>query len=206
MNIYLIRHGETLLNQSNVHQYSTTPLSDFGLQQAEMLAKRLKNSHIDVIYSSPMMRAKQTAQAIAQYSGKEIAILENLREFKRPSEIEGKFHLDPSVLEIKNEIRKNVGEKNWHYSDEENFYDVKNRALEVLESLKDEKNEHILLVTHGFLIKMILAACIFGEGLTVDAFDSMNKRMEISNTGISQCQFSQKSGWKVITVNDTTHL
>lgn len=206
MKLYLIRHGQTLLNQSNVHQYSTTPLSEKGLLQAEVLARRLEHAHIDRIYSSPMLRAQQTAQVISKYSKKELITLDELREVKRPSQIEGRTHTDPVVLEIKKKLKENAHQMDWHYSDEENFFDVKKRVLTVMKSLEKHEDDSILLVTHGTFIKMFLAVALFEEDLTLAEFENINATFEITNTGITEFELQENSFWKIVTVNDTTHL
>ncbi|MFX0210777.1 MAG: histidine phosphatase family protein, partial [Candidatus Hodarchaeota archaeon] len=63
LDIYLIRHADPagLPNHWSSH---TTPLSQFGIFQAEKLAKELKNHIFDVLVTSPFKRAKQTAEII----------------------------------------------------------------------------------------------------------------------------------------------
>ncbi len=206
MNVFLIRHGQTQFNQNNIHQYSTTPLSEQGFQEATRLANRLKEAEVGAIYSSPLMRASQTAEAISTVLGKQIIFLDELREIKRPTEIEGKSHSDPIVLQIKEGIKNNYGNKNWHHSDEENFWDIRARVEKLMQKLQVESVTDILLVSHGVVIKMFLSLCIFRESLTADEFLSLYENLSISNTGITHCQFTQDKGWKVVRVNDTTHL
>jgi len=66
--LYLIRHGETDANAAGVWQGSTdSSLNSRGLAQARALARRIARAQlpISVIYSSPLRRARQTAEAIA---------------------------------------------------------------------------------------------------------------------------------------------
>ncbi len=66
--IYFVRHGEVLDRKSIV--YARLPrfrLSERGLKEAEITAQFLKRERIGVIYSSPMLRARQTAQIIGSY-------------------------------------------------------------------------------------------------------------------------------------------
>lgn len=48
MKIFFVRHAESALNSSGVHQFSQTPLSEKGLKQAEVVAKRLRDGGADV--------------------------------------------------------------------------------------------------------------------------------------------------------------
>ena len=68
MKIYLVRHGETEWNRTNRFQgISDISLNARGKAQAEALAQALKDEPIDVVYSSPLTRARETAQAIRQF-------------------------------------------------------------------------------------------------------------------------------------------
>jgi probable phosphoglycerate mutase len=206
MNIFLIRHGQTLLNQDNRHQYSSTPLSEKGVKEVQSISKHLKEAKIDKIYSSPLVRAKQTAEAISQVTGKKVVYLNELKEIKRPSEIEGKSHFEPNVQKIKQSIKRNYESKNWHHSDEENFWDVKDRVFHLMKFMENENGYNILLVTHGVAIKMFLALCIFKKELTAKEFLAFYENISISNTGITHCRYENDFGWKVLRVNDMTHL
>ncbi|NOZ06449.1 MAG: histidine phosphatase family protein [Chloroflexi bacterium] len=66
--ILLVRHGESFWNRIGVYQGQIDiPLSDLGQIQAEAIADRLKSKHLDVIVSSPLRRAADTARKIARY-------------------------------------------------------------------------------------------------------------------------------------------
>jgi len=70
--IYLIRHGETDANVAGIWQGSTdSPLNERGLMQARALARRIAREQlpITVIYSSPLRRAHQTAEMVAEALG-----------------------------------------------------------------------------------------------------------------------------------------
>ena len=66
MEVIFVRHGETPLNAARVFQHPDTPLSERGLAQAEAAARRLESMNVHTIVSSDMMRARQTAEALAR--------------------------------------------------------------------------------------------------------------------------------------------
>jgi probable phosphoglycerate mutase len=79
--ILLIRHGETLWNQQGRMQgQNDSPLTALGLQQARLLARRLKNVRFAALYASDLGRAHQTARCIADETGHEIVADRGLRE------------------------------------------------------------------------------------------------------------------------------
>ena len=90
MKLYLVRHGQTEYNELSLHQHSNVELSDLGVKQAEILAKRFSKIPIDLIYSSTLKRAKDTTEIINRIINKKIVYLDSLKEKKNPSEIVGK--------------------------------------------------------------------------------------------------------------------
>ena len=64
--IYIIRHGKTELNQANVLQgRSDHPLNEEGVRQAKEAAAMLSGIRFSHVFSSPLIRAMQTAKIVA---------------------------------------------------------------------------------------------------------------------------------------------
>lgn len=81
LRLLLVRHGLTTANREDRWiGRSDPPLSEEGLTQAEALATRLAGEGLTAIYSSPQLRARQTAELIAQACGLEVWIEPGLRE------------------------------------------------------------------------------------------------------------------------------
>ncbi len=79
--IYLIRHCEAMGNLKRVFQGSTDcDISETGAKQLEYLKERFKNIRLDAVYSSPLIRARKTAEAVACGKGLEIITRRNLTE------------------------------------------------------------------------------------------------------------------------------
>jgi len=80
--VILIRHGETDWNaEGRIQGHLPIPLNDRGLAQAEALSARLANIPFVALYSSDLLRARQTAEAIGRSSGHEVCTDERLREW-----------------------------------------------------------------------------------------------------------------------------
>lgn len=80
--INLIRHGETDWNaEGRIQGHLPIPLNTRGREQAEALAVHLNDVPFDAVYSSDLLRARQTAEAIVRLSGHEILFDERLREW-----------------------------------------------------------------------------------------------------------------------------
>jgi probable phosphoglycerate mutase len=79
--VIVVRHGETRWNcESRFQGQSDSPLSELGERQARAVGERLATLHIDVLYSSDLGRALQTARLIAGTTGHEVVIDRRLRE------------------------------------------------------------------------------------------------------------------------------
>lgn len=65
MNLYVVRHGETVWNLENkVQGITDIPLTEKGKNEAEKLQNLVKSLNIDVVISSPLIRAKETAKIL----------------------------------------------------------------------------------------------------------------------------------------------
>src|SRR4030042_3488646 len=77
--IYLIRHGQTAWNREEIFRGRTdVPLDQTGLRQAELAGEYFKGKEIHAIYSSPLARAWQTAQKIANLYSLRVQPLEGI--------------------------------------------------------------------------------------------------------------------------------
>ena len=65
MNLYVVRHGETIWNKENrVQGVADVPLTDKGREEARKLQKLVETLNIDVVISSPLSRARETAKIL----------------------------------------------------------------------------------------------------------------------------------------------
>ena len=80
--IYFVRHGETDYNLEGIVQGQLDiPLNKKGIHQANEIKNKLKDLDIDIIFSSPLLRAKQTAEIINENLNVKIKYDERLKEF-----------------------------------------------------------------------------------------------------------------------------
>ena len=64
MKVYLVRHGQTDTNISNLYNFRGEDINQNGIQQAEKLKEKIKEMEFDIIYCSPLLRARHTADII----------------------------------------------------------------------------------------------------------------------------------------------
>lgn len=206
MKLYFVRHGESRLNAQKIHQHNDVDLSPKGIQQAKFVANRFRDIPIDIIISSSHLRAQQTAEEITLALKKQIFFTDLLGEIKRPTQLRGKHYDDPEAMHIKDMLLKNARLTDWHFSDEENFYDAKKRAEDFFKYLHLFKEENILAVTHGNFLRVLIGIVLLGESYDHEAFVRFNHVLNPVNTGITLCEVDKHGNWKLITWNDHAHL
>ncbi len=84
-NIILVRHGESIANAKKMSQgkqdeWIDTHLTEKGREEAEKVAQRLKKEKIEIIYSSDLKRARETAEAINKFHNVKIKFDDRLRD------------------------------------------------------------------------------------------------------------------------------
>lgn len=203
--IYFVRHGATDGNENNEFQHGIIPLSEMGLKQAQFVAERFKSIPVDVIIASDMNRATQTGDIIAKTLDKEVIHINLFQEVLRPSFVRGKRKDDPEVAKVMGEVKTNFENESWHHSDEENFYDIKNRAIKSLKYIQTRKEENIIVVTHGQFLIMLIAVMGLGENFTAKQFKLLHQFMIAKNTGITIVD-EHKGKYFLMTWNDYAHL
>ena len=143
--IYVVRHGETEWNAINkVLGRTDIPLNDRGIEQAEEMARSLKDVKIDVFLCSPLSRARQTADAISGETGMPYKTDDRL--------IEHDFGVFEGVNRFDAEYQKAKREYFVRYPGGESFFDL---AARVYPLIKELEGKNALLVTHGGICRII---------------------------------------------------
>ncbi len=207
MKIYFVRHGESVLNAANTHQFSHTLLSKNGERQAHTVAKRFESIKVDKTLTSDYKRAQQTAEIICKHNNFPLEIDEKLRERRWPSELMGRERNDLAIVTIKKLLLENAHDPSWHYSDEENLYDVEKRAEECLDKFNNEmKNgvDNLLVISHGTFIRTLILKMMLGN-IEKQTYYAFREFMVMNNTGITIVSWKDEM-WKLLTWNDYAHL
>ena len=148
--ILLARHGETDWNlERRVQGHTDRPLNATGLAQAEALAELLSSEPLVAVYASDLVRARETAEAVAQRLGLEVVVDAGLRE-KHFGTWEG-------LTDV--EIRERFPEAlPGTFGDGETTEAVAERAVAAYERIRARHpGGAVLIVTHGGALRAILA-------------------------------------------------
>ncbi len=132
MKIVIIRHAEP--------DYENDTLTDKGFREARMLGEYYKDTKKDVIYSSPLPRAKYTAEALA--NGQEIIIKDYLEEFWHPIHIDGKERHNWDFLPSEIERHPELVTHDFLTSDIAKEVDMKGLYDEVIKGFDETLKEH----------------------------------------------------------------
>ena len=79
--LLLVRHGETDWNaEGKLQGHTDRPLNEYGRRQAQVLAERLAEEHVDALYASDLARARETAEILGEKLGLPVGVDPDLRE------------------------------------------------------------------------------------------------------------------------------
>jgi len=206
MNIYFVRHGESTENAYHLVNPLDSALTDLGKSQSELVAKRFQNIKIDRIFCSNTKRAKQTAETINKYQKTIVEETELAGEQLPPTSIWGKKETDPKSEEFFNLRDKNIHDPKYRYADEETFEDFTSRVFKFLKKLENLEYKNILVIGHGYVLRTLVGYILFGEDYNSYNFVSLRDNFKTVNTGVTLCELSKETGWKLVTWNDYSHL
>ena len=153
MTLYLVRHGKTEYNIVKRYTGSTdVGLSDEDMLQAEKTAELLKDIHFDLIVSSPLLRAKITAETIAKYHKDTPMIFMDGFKERCFGDFEGKEYEDRSFIDFIC-LPENV-----HSAPDngEPIIEFDKRVGDSLNELSEKyPDKTVLVVAHGMVSRMI---------------------------------------------------
>lgn len=199
--LYLIRHGEALGNINRRFQGSTdAPLTDRGRQQTRCLENRFRDVPVDVIYSSPLQRAYDTAMAVSRATGCSPILIEPRLIEINGGEVEGMLW---------DEFPKRFPEEfdNWVNNPArfraphgETMEEVYKRVREgILHILRQNPGKRIAAATHGCAIRNALC---FLLGYPIQ---EMNRVPLAENTAVSAFEIEGERITPVY-LNDKSHI
>ena len=199
--ITLLRHGESVGNaESRWQGQADYPLTDIGRAQARALAERWKteDAKFDLIVTSPLMRAQETAEIVARALNAEVEsdplwLERDNGDFAglTPSEARQKFPPPPFYTPY--DFVGGDGEGDW-----ELFL----RAGQALHSLLRRNPARYLVVSHGGLLNQVMHAII---GVAPQA-NNAGTRFRFENTSFAQIiYFPSQHRWVIDRLNDRVH-
>jgi broad specificity phosphatase PhoE len=198
--LILTRKGETEANLRGVYQGQSVDshLTSRGEKQARLLGEALKEQYrVERILTSPLMRAKETARAVAEILGVKVEVDEDLIEMNF-GRFEGK-----TVSQAAREFPDAY--QTWKSSPSQGqmpggecFEDVLNRAGHFLEKTRERKEATLLAVTHDAALRALLT--LVEEKNPDQAWD-----YQLFNCSINEVDFTSAKP-RLVRLNGAEHL
>ncbi|MFG1173826.1 2,3-diphosphoglycerate-dependent phosphoglycerate mutase GpmB [Erwiniaceae bacterium CAU 1747] len=204
LQVYLVRHGETLWNAARrIQGQSDSALTAKGEVQAHQVGERVKSLGITHVIASDLGRTRRTAEIIADACGCDVTLDPRLRE------------LNMGVLEQRALDSLNPEEERWRKAlvdgtvngripEGESMSEMAERMHQALNAcLELPAGSRPLLVSHGMALGVLLSTIL---GLPANA----ERRLRLRNCSLSRIEYQESpwlaSGWVVETAGDITHL
>ena len=190
---FLVRHGaHDLLDRVLCGRMPGVSLNPIGREQAERAGRRLSQEHIDLVQSSPMQRACETAAPIAQHTGATLELAPALNEIELGKWTGRSFE----------EIKADPAWRQWNDTRHvarapggESMLEAQQRVIGHLDQVRTSyPDARVVLVSHSDMLRAII---LFYLGMSLDEFG----RIEISPGSISRLVVE---GWgaRILSLNE----
>ncbi len=199
--VYFVRHCESMANVTGIFSgWVDSDVSPKGMKQLEKLAKRFEEIKIDAIYSSPLIRAYKTAQAVNKSHNLHIEIHEGLKELNGGL-FEGEIWAGigkkyPELFDVWANMPWDFDIKNGE-SMRFVFNRVKNAVDEIV---RENVGKSIAITSHGCALRNYFC---FAKNLPIER---LNDIPWVDNTSITKIVFNENFEPKVIFENDAEHI
>ncbi|HXK33995.1 MAG TPA: histidine phosphatase family protein [Dehalococcoidia bacterium] len=162
--LYLIRHGQSASNEARLEGKPgehDPPLTKVGEEQARRLGERMAAYGVDAVYASPLQRAYNTGDAIAQRLGLKVQVIDDLQEINEP--MRGTVGPDPRVLPdglTHEDIKRRFEElPSWdNLPGSERSADFRARIVRAMDQIiADNPGKKVAVACHGGVIQSYVA-------------------------------------------------
>ncbi len=196
--LYLVRHGESCYNaEGRVQGQSDVPLSPLGEEQSEAVATALCRVPLTAIYSSPLLRARQTAERIAAHHGLPILFDDRLQEL-HAGIFQGKLRRELPLLFPEEYAAWSTGDPFYVIPGGQSRQQVRERGAAALRDIAARHTGHTAVVGHGALFRFALAALVAGENTL--------ELPPLANGSITTIAYAREGTFRLLAYNQVDHL
>jgi broad specificity phosphatase PhoE len=196
MDLVLVRHAEPVRTVAGTVDGPADPgLTPLGFEQAQRLADWLAHEAVDAVLSSPMRRARETAEPLAARLGLEVEIVEGLVEYDATSD----DYIPMDELQASGDPRwAAMVEGRWEEFGADPAHVFKARVAQAVEEIIGEHaGRRVVAVCHGGVVNCALASI-----LDIDRY----LWFEPAYTSISRVVASRSGIRSVVSLNERAHL
>ncbi len=199
--IILVRHAEAEGNAKRLFQgHSNAAVSEKGHKQLDLLALRCRNMACTAIYTSPLRRAKETAEAIRKFHAVPLYFEDGLMEING-GVWEGKPWKD--LPNLYPESARHWSMEPWNFAPEggETMHQVYDRIYQtVLEIASRHAGETVFVVSHGCAIRNLLCRLKYND------IEKLNEIIWCDNTAVTYIDFDDQLTPSLTMESDASHL
>lgn len=196
MELFLIRHAKTDWNDLGLWQGNTdVPLNETGFEQARKIAQRLSKQHVEVIYTSPLLRASQTALVISKTLNLPLFVDERLRECE--ISLWNGLTMQETLEKYRNEFIRWSTQPDAEINGVEPLQKVQNRILQFIEEIIKKPFGSVAVVSHALVLRTFICWVL---KLPLKE----HKNFKLDNASISLVEAQSKL--RLVYLNDTCHL
>ena len=199
MHLILIRHGETVWNKERRMQgHSDSPLSEKGLTQARLLARRMAQIKFDALYSSDSGRAHHTARHVAEATGHEIIVEPRLRE-RNFGVFEGCTREEMESKYPEDYARFKSRDQHFAMPRGESGVAFRQRAIACMDEIVAHHPQQLVVaVTHGLVLDVFYR-------LAMGIAPEERRIHDLVNAGINRLHYDNGT-WRIEVWGDGSHL
>ena len=197
--LVVIRHGETLWNSEHRMQgQQDSALSELGRAQARALARRMQTERFAHLYSSDLIRAFETAKAVAEVTGHEIRIETRLRE-RGFGIFEGLTRAEMAARHPEEYTRFRAREPDYSLPGGESPRAFHERCMGCFTEIATRHpGERVVVVAHGLLLASLYRVA---HGLDLQ----QPRSLDLIHAGLNIFRY-RENRWHVLAWADQTHL
>lgn len=198
--VILVRHGLSTWNEEGRVQGSSnlSVLTEAGVKQAERCRHALANMHFDQCFSSPISRAKTTAEVLWQGREEPLVFLDSLKE-AHLFFLEGMKNVDAKVIYPKEYITWREDPANFYVNGVYPLRRLWATARDAWREILFTPGESFLVVTHKSIVRALICTAL---GLPPERFRSI----DVNNGGMSTFVFNKRGEAMLKSLNLTAHM
>ncbi|MFQ6666777.1 hypothetical protein Gotur_033018 [Gossypium turneri] len=198
--VILVRHGLSTWNEEGRVQGSSnlSVLTEAGVKQAERCRHALAKMHFDKCFSSPISRAKTTAEVLWQGREEPLVFLDSLKE-AHLFFLEGMKNVDAKVIYPKEYITWREDPANFYVNGVYPLRRLWATARDAWREILFTPGESFLVVTHKSIVRALICTAL---GLPPERFRSI----DVNNGGISTFVFNKRGEAMHKSLNMTAHM
>ncbi len=198
MLLYCVRHGESTYNaEGRIQGQSDVPLSQLGRRQSEAAAQWLASLPIEAVYSSPLRRALQTAESIAEKHGLRVQPDPRLMELNA-GVFQGKLRSDLAAIYPHEFGRWLGGDEDFVIPHGESRRQLSLRGCEAFRAIAAAGHSEAVIVTHGGLLSVTLRSLLnLSEPLPP---------FSLHNGSITRVMVDDRGRFALLALNEVEHL